>query len=102
MNAWEATAAGSPCFRAFRPSLSLRGCAPADQVCASHAESCRARTRTRPGGATHGLRDGDEAGADERQGAAGVAAGPGEGRQSDQSRGSEARHAHAWPRAPAA
>ena len=58
--------------------------------------------RTRPGGATHVLRDGDEADADERQGAAGVAAGPGEGRQSDPSRGSEARHAHAWPRAPAA
>ena len=58
---------------------------------------------TRPGGATHALRDGDEADADERQGAAGVAAGPGEGRPSDPSRGSEARHAHAWPhaRAPA-
>jgi hypothetical protein len=59
--------------------------------------------RTRPGGATHALRDGDEADAVEQQGAAGVAAGPGEGRQSDPSRGSEARHAHAWPhaRAPA-
>ena len=55
--------------------------------------------RTRPGGATHVLRDGDEADADERQGAAGVAAGPGEGRQSDPSRGSEARHAHPWPHA---
>ena len=73
-------------------------CAPPDPPCASHAESCRARrarTRTRPGGATHVLRDGDEADADEREGAAGVVAGPGVGRQSDPSRGSEARHAHA-------
>ena len=57
----------------------------------SHAHASR--------GATHVLRDGDEADADEREGAAGVAAGPGEGRQSDPSRGSEARHAHAWPHA---
>ena len=46
-------------------------------------------------GATHVLRDGDEADADEREGAASVAAGPGEGRRSDPSRGSEAKHAHA-------
>ena len=48
-------------------------------------------------GATHALRDGDEADADEREGAAGVAAGPGGGRRSDPSRGSEATHAHARP-----
>jgi hypothetical protein len=71
--------------------------APPDQPCASHAKhAVLARARVQ-GGATHGLRDGDEADADERQGALGVAAGPGEGRQSDPSRGSEARHAHARP-----
>ncbi len=48
---------------------------------------------------THVLRDGEEADAGKQKKTAGVAAGPGEGRQSDPSRGSQARHAHAWPHA---
>ena len=86
----------NPSFRPCRPSLRVCTTGPAVReprrvMPCSHAHASR--------GATHVLRDGDEADADEREGAAGVAAGPGEGRQSDPSRGSEARHAHAWPHA---
>ncbi len=54
-----------------------------------------------PAEATHSLRDGDEADADEREEAAAVPAGSGEGRWSDPSHESSAEHARSCPHAPA-
>ncbi len=52
-------------------------------------------------GATHVLQDGDEKSADEREEAAAVPAGSGEGRRSDPSRESSVQHARSCPQEPA-
>ena len=63
---------------------------------------CSARAhRQASAGATHVLQDGDEADADEREEAAAVPAGSGEGRRSDPSRGSSVEHARSCPHTPA-